>query len=264
MNEILRHGAYICLSGISGDSRKKIVEKDAGAVAESFGFSNEFEASHSENSFALLLREDAKSGEIQDEDFMNAQCILHVASPSGDLVTHFTERAKGLFTPLAKIRILAGVVRPASYTSQLMHNFAYANQIEQQHGSRMPNAFLIPTSKTQEWWQKDWMERHTYFLPRYDESGNMLNQGHALSAASGIPALLRRTYKHPELPAPAGGYDFINYFECSDENISTFQEVCNALRDIKRNPEWKFVREGPMWHGKRVETWADLIGQIAL
>src|SRR5207244_10464818 len=36
------------------------------------------------------------------------------------------------------------------------------------------SGFLIPMSKTAEWWRKDWMERHTYFLPRYDNEGRMV------------------------------------------------------------------------------------------
>jgi hypothetical protein len=122
----------------------------------------------------------------------------------------------------------------------------------------MPNAFLIPMSKAPAWWAKDWMERHTYFLPRYDESGRMVNQGHALAAAAGIPCLMRRTYKHVTLPAPEGAYDFVNYFECADAHIPTFHEVCGALRETTKNPEWRFVREGPTWHGRRVATWPEL------
>ena len=34
--------------------------------------------------------------------------------------------------------------------------------------------------------------------------------------------------------------------------------VCAALRDVARNPEWRFVREGPTWHGRRVATWPEL------
>jgi len=102
------------------------------------------------------------------------------------------------------------------------------------------------------------MERHTFFLPRYDEHGRMLNEGHALAAAAGIASLMRRTYKHPSEPAPEGVYEFINYFECADAAVPTFHQVCAALRDVTRNPEWKFVREGPTWHGRRVATWAEL------
>jgi hypothetical protein len=122
----------------------------------------------------------------------------------------------------------------------------------------MPNAFLVPMSKTAGWWQKDWMERHTYFLPRYDAAGKMRNEGHTLAAAPGIACLLRRTYKSLAEPAADGDFDFVSYFECADADVPVFHEVCDALRDVTRNPEWEFVREGPTWHGRRTATWDEL------
>jgi hypothetical protein len=139
-----------------------------------------------------------------------------------------------------------------------MQAFAYARQVQQGHGSAMPHAFLLPMSKTSGWWAKGWMERHTYFLPRYDDAGRMLNEGHALAAAPGIPHLMRRTYRNLAAPAPSGEYDFLTYFECAETGLPVFDEVCAALRDAKRNPEWQYVREGPTWHGRRVETWPEL------
>jgi hypothetical protein len=139
-----------------------------------------------------------------------------------------------------------------------MHEFAYAHQRAQEPGDVMPHAFLLPMSKTAEWWAKDWMEQQTYFLPRYDDRGRMTHPGHVLSAAPGIPHLMRRTYRHPVEPTPAGEYDFLTYFECADSGVPVFQEVCSALRDVARNPEWAFVREGPTWHGRRVERWFEV------
>jgi hypothetical protein len=101
------------------------------------------------------------------------------------------------------------------------------------------------------------MERHTYFLPRYDH-GQRRNLGHVLAAAPGVACLMRRTYKHPVEPAPASAYDFLNYFECADADVPTFHAVCAALRDVAENPEWAFVREGPTWHGRRVATWDEM------
>ena len=158
----------------------------------------------------------------------------------------------------APTRVLGGVVQPTRYTSNAMHEFVYAHQLVQQPARDMPNAFLLPMRKTPAWWAKDWMERHTYFLPRYDDAGRMTHQGHALAAAPGIPALMRRTYKHPDPPARADVYEFINYFECADAGIATFYEVCAALRDRTKNPEWDFVLEGPTWQGRRVEQWPEL------
>ena len=36
------------------------------------------------------------------------------------------------------------------------------------------------------------------------------------------------------------------------------QSLLRALRDVTRNPEWRFVREGPTWHGRRVAAWEEL------
>ncbi|HEX7787136.1 MAG TPA: hypothetical protein VF653_13035, partial [Methylomirabilota bacterium] len=116
-------------------------------------------------------------------------------------------------------------------------------------------AFFVPMSKTAEWWRKNWMERHTYFLPRYDDAGRMVNEGHALATEAGIACLLRRTYKSQTQPPAPGQYDFLTYFECADEAVPIFHQVCAALRDVARNPEWRFGREGPTWQGRRVPTW---------
>jgi hypothetical protein len=122
----------------------------------------------------------------------------------------------------------------------------------------MPHVFVVPMSKTADWWAKDWMERHTYFLPRYDGHNRQLNEGHVQAAAPGIPYLYRRTYKCATLPAPEGEYDFVNYFECAEEGVAVFRDICAALRDTTRNPEWAYVREGPVFQGLRVASWAEL------
>src|SRR5438445_223701 len=50
----------------------------------------------------------------------------------------------------------------------------------------------------------------------------------------------------------------VTCFECADADVPTFHKVCASLRDVAKNPEWKFVREGPTWHGRRVAGWPDL------
>jgi hypothetical protein len=37
--------------------------------------------------------------------------------------------------------------------------------------------------------------------------------------------------------------------------LPVFEQVCTALRDTTRNPEWRFVEEGPVWRGRRVLRW---------
>jgi hypothetical protein len=195
---------------------------------------------------------------IGDEGLLHATCLIHVASADAGRVTGFCDEADRLLGAGATTQTLRGVVRPTKYTSGTMHGFAYAHQVQQQSGRAMPHAFLVPMRKTADWWAKNWMERHTYFLPRFDENGRMLNEGHALAASAGISSLMRRTYKHPIEPAPEGVYEFINYFECADAAVPTFHQVCAALGDLARNPEWRFVQEGPTWHGRRVATPVEL------
>ena len=257
--EILNHGAYLCLRRSEGGD-VRTVAAPIGALAARLGFVNEFDPGGTppRESIAFLRRLGAVPADIADLDIRQADGVIHVASRRPEAIAEFCGEASRLLTPAARVRVLQGIVRPKNYTGAAMDNWAYARAVVQQPGTVMPNAFLVPLSKTAEWWRKDWMERHTYFLPRYDDQGRMVTEGHALATAAGIPCLLRRTYRNATEPAAEGEYDFVTYFECADADVLTFHEVCAALRDTTRNPEWRFVREGPTWHGRRVASWEDL------
>jgi hypothetical protein len=257
--DVLRHGAYVCVR-TRGADRAALAMAPIEALAARLGLANEFESVDGDPpaAVAFLRQVRAVPGARDDAGLLGADAVVHVAAVTAAPVTEFCAEITRLCGPASTARVLEGVVRPMSFTGNAMHNFAYAQRVLQQPGRIMPNAFLIPMSKTAAWWAKDWMERHTYFLPRYDDGGRMLNEGHALAAAAGVPCLLRRTYKHVSEPAPADAYDFVTYFECADAAVATFHAVCTALRDVAKNPEWAFVREGPTWHGRRVATWGEL------
>jgi len=245
--EILRYGAYVSFT-VPHAARDRIATADVPALTARLDFHNEFERGAPGGSYAFLRGAGASSPGV----------MIHVASETAAPVDDFCREIGPLLAPAADVHVNRGVVRPTSFTGAAMHYFAYAHQVTQQAGELMPNAFFIPLSKTADWWAKSWMERHTYFLPRYDDEGRMVSEGHALAAAAGIPCLYRRTYRCELTPAPEGSYDFLNYFECSDDAVPVFHAVCAALRDISKNPEWKFVREGPTWCGRRVATWREL------
>ena len=264
-SEILGHGAYLFpMSSGGGDVQRKGAGHVA-ALATRLGLRNEFDPGSPppRDSFALLRRRAATPADIADSAVLNAGWMIHVASSRREAVTEFCEGLSSILAPETGLKILRGVIRPKNYTGAAMNNWAYGRQVVQQPGAAMPNAFFVPLSKTPDWWRKDWMERHTYFLPRYDDEGRMVNEGHALATEAGIPVLLRRTYRYETKPAPEGAYDFLTYFECADESVPTFHQVCAALRDVKRNPEWRFVREGPTWQGRRVRTWEELFSPPA-
>ncbi len=257
-SEALRHGAYVCLT-IPDAARAAVRAAPVQALAERLAFKNEFDGGGDPpGAIAFLRRVSATPADIADDGLLGAAAVVHVASATAAPVAEFCAELARLLGSGIEPRVLAGVVRPAVFTGNAMHNFAYAHRVLQEPGPAMPNAFLVPMSKTAAWWAKDWMERHTYFLPRYDDAGRMINPGHALVAEAGIACLVRRTYKHPTEPASPGAYDFVSYFECADSDVPTFHAVCAALRDVKKNPEWAFVREGPTWHGRRVATWPEL------
>lgn len=258
--EILRHGAYVCVRLADGADPSGVLGAAIPALAEKLGLVNEFEPAGGPpgHSIAFLRPHGVSAGEVADDGVAQADLVVHVAAPTAQPVSDFCAEATRLLGAMTRLRVIGGVVRPRTYTGAAMNNFAYAHQIVQQPGRAMPNAFLLPMNKTAGWWAKDWMERHTYFLPRYDDDGRMKNEGHALASAAGISCLLRRTYKSTTEPAPEGAYDFVTYFECADADVPTFHQVCASLRDVARNPEWKFVREGPTWHGRRVASWPEL------
>lgn len=251
----VRFGAYLCLR-LSDDTSRALAALDVPGLAAQLGLRNEYHpgGDHPASAIAYLRRVAVTPADTADEGLSRAEVIVHVAADSPEPVAEL-RAALARDVPPACLRVLDGVVRPPSYTGNALHNFAYAHRVLQQPGVRMPNVFLLPMSKTQAWWAKSWLERHTYILPRYDEAGQMLNEGHALVCEPGIACLMRRTYKQLQEPAAPGGYDFINYFECADADVPVFHAVCAALRDTHKNPEWQFVREGPLWQGRRVESW---------
>jgi hypothetical protein len=258
--EPLRHGAYVCL-GLPPGAAASAAAAPVPELADRLRLRNEFEPGSSRypsETIAFLRRAEASPGDVEDQALLGAGAVVHVASARPEPVAEFCDELARLLPSALDRPVLCGVVRPKLYTGLEMHNFAYAHWVLQQPGPVMPNAFLVPLRKTREWWEKGWMERHTYFLPRYDDSGRMLSEGHAMAAEAGIECLLRRTYGHPTEPAPPGSYDFLTYFECADEDVPTFHEVLTALRDVARNPEWRFVHEGPTWRGRRVASWSEL------
>ena len=150
------------------------------------------------------------------------------------------------------VETLAGVMRPRSYTSHAMTQFAYAHALPPGTGSKYPLAAVTPMNKTDAWWQMDFLHRESFFLPRYDENENMVVKGHALASAMGVPNINRRLVHAPEGYGLEGNYDFVGYFEFAEADAPVFREVMAGLRDTKQNPEWKYVLEGPEWWGRRV------------
>jgi hypothetical protein len=150
---------------------------------------------------------------------------------------------------------LDGADRPPRYTSSEMYDYAYRRAAPRASGRQARNVFVLPVSKSAEWWQKPALERHAYFYPHVDSSTACHVNGHARTAEAGITTIFRRLFHNPDGYARPGEFDFITYFECEDQHVETFERIHHALRDTTKNPEWRYVREGPLWRGRRVLKW---------
>lgn len=156
------------------------------------------------------------------------------------------------------VEALAGVLRPRSYTSYAMTQYAYEHALPPGAGGIYPIGVVTPQNKNDIWWRMDWMRRESFFLPHFDSDGKITAKGHALAAEAGISCINRRLVHHPDGYGLPDGYDFVGYFEFAEESADIFRQVMAALRDTDQNPEWAYVREGPEWWGRRVGKPADL------
>jgi len=154
----------------------------------------------------------------------------------------------------AAVASIEGAVRVPQYTSAEMYEYAFRAARPRGSGRVQRNVIIIPIRKSDEWWDKAPLERQTFFYPHIDASGGRV-KGHARAAEQGITTIFRRLYYNPDGHGRKDEWDFVTYFECADEHLATFDEICRALRDVRQNPEWEYVTEGPEWRGRRVPKW---------
>jgi hypothetical protein len=184
---------------------------------------------------------------------LSAHALIRLEGAMLDLLLCYEAGVRELIEPRGgTVETLAGVQRPRSYTSYAMTQFAYAPALAPQPGAACPMGVVTPQNKTAAWWTMDWMQRESFFLPRYDAQARLVAKGHALAAAAGIPYIVRRNVHAPDHYGREGNYDFVPYFEFAEEHAAIFRAVMAALRDTAENPEWVYVREGPEWWGRRV------------
>lgn len=156
---------------------------------------------------------------------------------------------------LAEISTLSGAVRTPQYTSAEMYAWAYGQAMPRASGRILSNAIIIPIRKTAEWWAMPAMERHHYFYPHHDRQTGCDVRGHAELGRAAAGRIHRRVFYNPDGEGRQDEWDFIAYFECADEDLGLFDDTLGAMRDTARNPEWRFVEEGPLWKGKRTLRW---------
>jgi hypothetical protein len=221
------------------------------------GFFNDFDADGSRDgqpheTIQFLV------GEVHHHADSGVEAAPYVVQVSGKYRPRLLEIEQELrrrVGDVAEVLSLEGAERAPRYTSAEMFDFAYRPAVPRRSGRVVPNAIILPLSKTTQWWEKPSLDRHAYFYPHVDGSSGCPVHGHVRAAQDGIPTLYRRLYHNPDGYQRRGEFDFLTYFECEDDHMVTFERVHQALRDTARNPEWRYVREGPLWRGRRVLRW---------
>jgi hypothetical protein len=190
---------------------------------------------------------------VDDKGISRANVLIRLEGSTLQPLASYEKKLRSLIQRRGgEIHTRQGVMKQRSYTSYAMTQFAHAHVRAPAPGDKHQFGVVTPQNKTKDWWAMDWMRREGFFLPRYDQSGNILAKGHALASAAGIPFINRRLFHHPSEYGLDARYDFIGYFEFSESDAPVFRAVMHSLRDRTQNPEWDFVREGPEWWGRRV------------
>lgn len=205
----------------------------------------------------FLVQSNERLGQraVVGDALADARYVVQVSSKYRPRLEEVEEELRRRLGDTADVRAVDGALRTPRYSSAEMQQYMSRNGASRRTGRVSGNAIILPVRKSNEWWQQSTLARHTYFYPHMDRASGCAVKGHAVAAEAGIPVLFRRLYHNPDGYQRAGEWDFITYFECTDDALPVFDQVCKALRDPLQNPEWRYVEEGPMWKGKRVLRW---------
>jgi hypothetical protein len=236
------------------DAARTRLRAAGGIVAR--GFFNDFEAEGGRDApphetIQFLVNEDGHGR----PGLAGARYALQVSSKYRPRLNDTEAELRRRLEGNAEVLALDGAVHVPQYTSAELYAYAYKNAVPRGSGRVQRNVIIIPIRKTKEWWEKNALDRHTYFYPHADQQTGSRVKGHARAAEAGISTVFRRLYYNPDGAGRPDEFDFVTYFECADEHLPTFDGICRALRDERQNPEWRYVVEGPEWRGKRVLKW---------
>jgi hypothetical protein len=244
---------FLFVTPARDDDGIRVRLRNVGAIVGR-GFVNEFETGHDarpHETVSFLLND----GATGVPGLAGARYAMQISSKYRPRLQETEAELRRRLADVAAVDAVDGAIRAPQYTSAEMYAYAFKNAGARGPGRVQRNAFIIPIRKTSEWWEKTPLDRHAYFYPHADPATGTRVKGHARAAEAGIAAIYRRVYYNPDGAGRDGEFDFVTYFECADEHIETFNQICRALRDERQNPEWRFVIEGPEWRGKRVLRW---------
>jgi hypothetical protein len=221
------------------------------------GFFNDFDADGTRDvqprESIQFLRADGPVGTRQG--LGAARYAVHVSANYRLRLQNVEDEIQRRLGAYADIITVTGAERAPRYTSAELHAYAYRRAARRMSGRLARHAVILPLSKTSGWWEKSVLARHLYFYPHHDPGTGRQVKGHVQAAEAGISTIYRRLYHNPDAYQQPHAFDFVAYFECTDQSLAAFDQICRVLRDEAQNPEWRYVLEAPEWRGLRVLRW---------
>lgn len=138
--------------------------------------------------------------------------------------------------------LLHGVPQHLEYMSRAQRD--KLSSVPEFPASKDTVAVVIPIRKSAAWWALAHDERSVHFQKTEGK------KGHTAVGAPYVDRIHRKLY-HTRYAVETRDHDFITYFEFDRKHIDDFKKLVSALRDIEKNPEWKYVdREYEIWMTK--------------
>jgi hypothetical protein len=143
------------------------------------------------------------------------------------------------------MRVLSGVTQHLHYTSAAQRERLASISAKEFPASEHVHAVLIPIRKSDVWWNMGFHDRAEFL------NGTRYKRGHTAIGEEYAALIYRQLLHSRYLDSSRKPYDFLTYFEFTDENTDWFKALLQKLRDIELNPEWEYVdMEQEIWMRK--------------
>ena len=161
------------------------------------GFFNDFDAEGRDTPPHETIQFLVRAGEADAAPSAGAPYALQICSKYRPRLKETEIELQRRVGEFAEVTALEGAVRVPQYTSAEMYSYAYKAALPRGSGRVQKNVIIIPMSKSQEWWDKQALDRQTYFYPHADREGARV-KGHARAAEPGISTIFRKLYYNPD------------------------------------------------------------------
>lgn len=181
--------------------------------------------------------------------------IIRVESVKREKIDDYHKKASAALKDFFDLEYRVGVTQELKYTDTATLERLKAAAPKRGSGKEQPNAVIFPLSKSPAWWAMPAEKRKQYF-DKHPETFGQENLGHNEVGFLYINKIFRKLYHSRFID---NQQDFMTEFEFSDNDVDTFKNLLHGLEDVKKNQEWEFVKESPIFWGKRMAAIEEIL-----